>query len=224
MNSRNRINEIEYSYQYSLGIRLATSGIAIVAEICNPVRVFSNRHPQFLGHMVNESCEKVNVFDKNVCILHSHNARALELAIFQIKVEFPTTLGLSLIPPVDRLASFRVEWNGNDGTLAEWLCLETVNDVGNLGRHLQDTVDTMLERTFRQATWEISHTYTVAIVSLRSASFRELILIGFFLSIVPAHVLGSVVDKRALWKELGFPVESSKQAGLERKTAARTLT
>ena len=47
-----------------------TRGRTIVTQIGNPVRIFSDRHLELLGHVVDQRCEKVNILDEDVCILH----------------------------------------------------------------------------------------------------------------------------------------------------------
>lgn len=41
-----------------------------MTKISNPMRIFSDRHLEFLGHVVDQRCEKVNILNKDVCILH----------------------------------------------------------------------------------------------------------------------------------------------------------
>lgn len=111
-----------------------------MTDIGNPMCIFSHLDAQFLGHVINQSGKKVNILDKNVCILHSDNAGTLELAILKIEMQFSTTLVLSLVLPIDSLASFRREWNRNNGSLAKWFRLETVNHIGNLMLHLYSSM------------------------------------------------------------------------------------
>jgi hypothetical protein len=78
----------------------------------------------------------VNVLDKNIRILHPHNPSALELIIFEVKVQFTATLGLALVVPIDRLTSLRGEGDGNNGAFRQGFRFEAINDVGNFGLHL----------------------------------------------------------------------------------------
>ena len=100
--------------------------------------VFSNLHAKFLTDVINQSGKKVNILDKNAGILHSYNTSTLELVVFQIEMELSTTLGLSLICPVNRGTTLRGKGNGNDCSFTKWFCFQTVNNVLNLVLHLHN--------------------------------------------------------------------------------------
>lgn len=103
-----------------------------MAEICDPMSVFTNRHVKLLGNVINHRCKKVNILNKDVRILHSNNASALEFTILQVEMQLSATLGLPLIRPINSLTAFRIKGNGDNGPLREGLRLETINHISNL--------------------------------------------------------------------------------------------
>jgi hypothetical protein len=107
-----------------------------MTKIGNEMSVFPDRYIQFLGDMINQKSEEMDVLDKNVRILHPHNASALEFTVLQVKMQFTTALGLTLVLPIDTFTSLGGEGNRNNGALRQRLRLETINDVGDLCLHL----------------------------------------------------------------------------------------
>lgn len=78
----------------------------------------------------------MDIFDKNVCVLHSNNPCTLKLFVFEVKVEFTAAFRLALVFPIDSLASLGCKRNRNNGSLTEGLSLEAINHVVNLRFHL----------------------------------------------------------------------------------------
>lgn len=159
---------------------LTTRRRPVVTQIRYPVRVFSHLHIQCGGNPIYHGRKKVNVLDENVRILHTNNPGAFEFPIFEIEMQFSTTLVLSCILPIGIAGRFRGERNGNDSAFGQGLGGQTVNDILNLTFH------------------------TVSIISLLPTTFRTLPLTGFFHFIRISHVLFGIVQKSSCWKQFCF--------------------
>ena len=54
------------NYERDECFTLAAGGVAIVAEVCDPVRVLAQGHTQLGGHVLEERREEVDVLDKDL--------------------------------------------------------------------------------------------------------------------------------------------------------------
>ena len=151
-----------------------------MTDMGNPVSILADEYLELFGYMVNQGGKEVDILYKYVCILHPNNARALELSVLQIQMEFTAALVLALVGPIHRLTSLTIKRDGDHRTLRQWLRSQTINDVGNLLLH------------------------TLAIITLSTASLVELPLLAFLLGVVPAHIFLCVVLQGAAREQFGL--------------------
>lgn len=76
-----------------------------MTQVGNPMSVLANLQPKLLGHIIDQRGKEVNVLGVDGCILHAQDTSALELAIFNVKVELTAALGLALVVPVHSVAA-----------------------------------------------------------------------------------------------------------------------
>jgi len=141
--------------------------------------------PELICDVLEQRREEVDILDEDVGVLHAHDAGALELAIFEVKVKLSAALVHTLVGPVVGLATDFAERKRDRRTLAQRLAAQALDRVANL------LVDA---RT---------------VVTLLAASFGQLPLLRLLWCVTPAHVLLRVVLERTQREEFRINSRSS---------------